>query len=219
MISRVLEPEAMDSMADALDYDAMDHAEVNRRFVADLLAFGPPDGPVLDLGTGTALVPIELARQCPEVRIVAVDVSENMLHVAAQNLRRAGLADRITLERIDAKRLPYPDASFATVMSNSIIHHVPNPLDVLGEAWRVAAPGGLVFFRDLARPDDEQTLQQLVEMYTAGANAHQRQLFADSLRAAVTAEELAALVARLGVDPKTVTMTSDRHWTWAVKKT
>jgi ubiquinone/menaquinone biosynthesis C-methylase UbiE len=219
MIPRILEPEAMDSMADALDYDAMDHVEVNRRFVANLLALGPPDGPVLDLGTGTALIPIELARQRPDVHIVAVDVSRNMLHVAAENVRRAGLADRIALDEIDAKRLPYPDASFATVMSNSIVHHVPNPLDVLAEAWRVAAPGGLVFFRDLARPDDEQTLQCLVETYAAGASAHQRQLFADSLRAAITAEEAAALVASLGADPKTVALTSDRHWTWVAKRT
>ena len=37
MLPRVLEPEVMDSPEEARDYDAMDHAEVNRRFVADFL--------------------------------------------------------------------------------------------------------------------------------------------------------------------------------------
>jgi hypothetical protein len=38
MLSRVLEPEAMDTPAEARAYDAMDHSEVNRRFVDDVLA-------------------------------------------------------------------------------------------------------------------------------------------------------------------------------------
>ena len=37
-LSRILEPEIMDSPEEAADYDSMDHAEVNRRFVDDLLA-------------------------------------------------------------------------------------------------------------------------------------------------------------------------------------
>ncbi len=63
MLPRVLEPEVMDSPEEARDYDAMDHAEVNRVFVADFLRFWPGSGFVLDVGTGTAQIPIELCRQ------------------------------------------------------------------------------------------------------------------------------------------------------------
>ena len=38
MLQRVLETEAMDSLEEALDYNSMDHGEVNRVFVTDLLA-------------------------------------------------------------------------------------------------------------------------------------------------------------------------------------
>ncbi len=38
MLSRVLEPEVMDTPEQASAYDAMDHSEVNRRFVDDVLA-------------------------------------------------------------------------------------------------------------------------------------------------------------------------------------
>ena len=70
MLPRVLETEAMDTSAEALDYDSMDHGEVNRVFVADLLAAGPPEGEILDLGTGTALIPIELCQQAADARVI-----------------------------------------------------------------------------------------------------------------------------------------------------
>jgi ubiquinone/menaquinone biosynthesis C-methylase UbiE len=218
MLPRVLETEAMDTLAEAVDYDAMDHAEVNRVFVADLLAAGLGEGEILDLGTGTAQIPVELCRQHPSARVLAVDSAENMLQVARQNVREAGLADRIRLQQVDAKRLPYAAGRFTGVIANSIVHHVPEPREVLDEAWRVAAPGGLLFFRDLLRPEDDRTVRRLVETYTAGANRHQQQMFEDSLRAALTVEEMQQLTAELGLPAECVRATSDRHWTWMARR-
>ena len=219
MLPRVLEPEAMDTEAEAVDYDAMDHSEVNRLFCEDLLAHGPGDGEILDLGTGTALIPLELCRQWPAARVLAVDVARHMIDVARQNVQTAGLGHRVRLEVVDCKRLPYRDGQFATVMSNSIVHHVAEPITVLREAWRVLAPGGLLFLRDLFRPPDDATVRHVVDTYAAGANAHQRQMFEDSLRASLTVGEVQALVAELGLGPETVRATSDRHWTLAAGKT
>jgi ubiquinone/menaquinone biosynthesis C-methylase UbiE len=218
MLPRILETEVMDTLAEALDYDAMGHGEVNRAFVADLLAAGLGEGEILDLGAGTGLIPIELCRQSPSARVLAIDLSANMLAVARRNVDNTGLADRIRLQQVDGKRLPYGDGRFATVMSNSIVHHIPDPRNVLAEAWRVAAPGGLLFFRDLFRPEDESTLQHLVELYTVGCNEHQRRMFADSLHAALTVEEVRGLVADFGAAGDTVQASSDRHWTWEVRK-
>jgi ubiquinone/menaquinone biosynthesis C-methylase UbiE len=218
MLPRVLETEAMDTLAEAVDYDAMDHGEVNRLFVADLLTAGLEEGEILDLGAGTAQIPIELCRRRPTARVLAVDSAENMLKVARQNIHEAGLAGRIRLQRVDAKRLPYPAGQFVGVISNSIVHHVPEPREVLEEVWRVVAPGGLIFFRDLFRPEDDRTVRRLVDTYTAGANRHQRQMFEDSLRAALTVEEIRRLAADLGGPPDSVRATSDRHWTWVARK-
>ena len=55
MIPRVLEPELMDTALEAADYDAMDHTEVNRRFVDDLLAFWQPVPVVGDCAWGRNL--------------------------------------------------------------------------------------------------------------------------------------------------------------------
>jgi ubiquinone/menaquinone biosynthesis C-methylase UbiE len=215
MLPRTLEPEVMDSPEEAHDYDAMDHAAVNRQFVADFLAVWDGGGPILDVGTGTAQIPIELCRQAPNARVVAVDMAAAMIDVGRLNVTRAHLADRVELRQADAKALPFADGSFAAVISNSIVHHIPEPKGVLVEIVRVMRPGGRLFVRDLLRPADKVTLTYLVRTYAAGANDHQRRMFDDSLRAALNLTELRGLIAALGYDPAEARQTSDRHWTWS----
>ena len=181
MLSRVLEPEVMDSPEEARDYDAMDHATVNRVFIGDFLATWDGRNPVLDVGAGTAQIPIELARQSVAAEITAIDLAEHMLALGRANVRQAGFADRIRLQRCDAKDLPFPSVSFAAVISNSIVHHIPEPMAVLAEMARVLRPGCLLFVRDLLRPADEATRTALVKLHAAGANEHQTKMFADSL--------------------------------------
>lgn len=221
-LPRILEPEVMDTFEEATEYDSMDHSEVNRNFVDNLLGAGinlpGTDEELLDLGTGTALIPIELCRRQPTCRVVAVDLSTQMLDLARLRIEIAGLTDRVRLQRIDAKALPFPDETFAAVMSNSIVHHIPEPAGVLAEAVRVTRPGGLLFFRDLIRPDTAADVARLVDLYAAGATDHQRLLFDNSLRAALRLEEIQELVAALGFSPDSVRRSSDRHWTWSARK-
>jgi ubiquinone/menaquinone biosynthesis C-methylase UbiE len=218
MLPRVLEPEVMDTPEEALAYDAMDHSEVNRVFVDDLLAAGPLAGEILDLGTGTGLIPVELCRRDESLRVMAIDLSASMLSLARGNVEVAELTSQILLDLVDSKQLPYSDGRFGVVMSNSIVHHIPEPRAVIDEAWRVLTPGGLMFVRDLLRPPDDSTVRRLVETYAADATPHQRQLFGDSLCAALTLDEVRGLVAHLGCAPATVQQTSDRHWTWTARK-
>ena len=145
----------MDAADEAETYDAMDHGAVNAAFVSDLLSEGDIAGQVLDLGTGTALIPIELCRRHPQVHVVAVDMAVSMLTRAGSRLASAQLTDRITLGRYDAKDLPYASGQFDVVISNSIVHHLAQPQRALAEAVRVTRPGGLLFFRDLTRPATE----------------------------------------------------------------
>ena len=214
MLPRILEPEVMDTAEEAHDYDAMDHSAVNRVFVADFLAVWNGRSPILDLGTGTALIPIELCRQSAKGEIVAVDAAAHMLAVAKENVRKAGFEQRIQCERVDAKGMHFAAGSFPAVMSNSIVHHIPDPRIVFNEIARVAAPGATIFVRDLLRPADLATLNRLVETYTIGANAHQKKMFAESLHAALTLDEVKELVKGIGHNPELVRQTTDRHWTW-----
>ena len=217
-LQRVLEPEVMDTVEEAVDYNAMDHSEVNRVFVDDLRQAGFQAGEALDLGTGTALIPIELCQRFSNCHVRAVDAAEQMLKLAQQNIEAAGFEGRIGVERLDAKALPYESETFDAVISNSIIHHIPEPLDCLREAVRVTKRGGLLFFRDLLRPNTQSELEQLVQTYTGHEGAHAQQLFAESLHAALSLSEIRAFVSSLGFDPNSVQQTTDRHWTWQAKR-
>jgi ubiquinone/menaquinone biosynthesis C-methylase UbiE len=208
----------MDSADEAHDYNRMDHSEVNRVFVDDLIKSAADAGcvirDVLDLGTGTALIPIELCQRHPSCRIMAIDMSVQMLDLARYNVEAAGMHQRITLAHVDAKSMPYRDGMFDTVISNSIIHHIPEPIDCLRQMVRVTAESGLIFVRDLLRPNDAPSLKQLVEQYAGHENQHARKMFEDSLRAALSIEEIRQCVEQLGFNRKSVQQTTDRHWTW-----
>jgi ubiquinone/menaquinone biosynthesis C-methylase UbiE len=218
MLPRILEPEVMDSPEEARDYDAMDHRAVNQVFAADFLAVWDGKNPILDAGTGTAQIPIAVCSQSASAQVVAIDLAEHMLNLGRDNVRRAGLEKRIRLEFCDAKQMPFPDGSFGAVISNSIVHHIPEPKHVLAEMARVAGAGACLFVRDLLRPVDRPTLDHLVATYAGDANEHQQRMFAESLHAALSLDEIRGLVADLGFDPASVQQTTDRHWTWRGRK-
>ena len=217
MLPRVLEPEVMDTPEEARDYDSMDHSQVNRAFVADFLAVWDGGNPILDVGAGTAQIPIELCRQSSAANVVAIDLAEEMLKVGRANVRAAGLESRLRLERVDAKHMPFRDGFFAAVISNSIIHHIPEPRRVIAEMVRVLQHGGVLFVRDLLRPPDTNALHDLVNLHAADANDHQKKMFAESLNAALTLDEVRALVP-FGFDAASVQQTTDRHWTWTDRR-
>ena len=218
-LPRILEPEVMGTEQEAVDYDAMDHRAVNELFVTDLLAAleserCPSTVDVLDLGTGTAQIPIELCRRFKDCRVMAVDAAAHMLELARYNVEAAGLIERIQLVKADAKTLGFADGFFDVVMSNSIVHHIPETSTIFQQAVRVVKSGGLLFFRDLLRPESKSRLDELVQTYAGNEGGHARQMFADSLHAALTLDEVRDLVAPFGYSGDTVQQTSDRHWTW-----
>ena len=244
-LPRTPEGEAVASMEGAEAYDRMNHAEVNRRFVDDVLAAcrdepaGDPPGSlkdrlrdglnplrVLDVGTGTGRIPIELGRRPLFVRVTLTDASEGMLARARKNVFASGLHGGMRLERADARGLPFEDgasgtdgggpAGFGAVMSNSLLHHLETPEDLtaaLAEMARVLEPGGLLFLRDLRRPGSADEVDRLVERHAAGEDAAGRELLRASLHAAFTAGELTDALAAAGAGWARAGETGDRHVT------
>lgn len=213
-MQRVLEPEVMDSWLEAVEYDAMDFLQVNTAFAQRVTELYPQDAAkVLDAGTGTARIPILLCQLRPQWQIFAIDLGENMLKIGSQNVEKAGLQDSIKLELVDAKQLPYQDGQFDLVISNSLVHHLPDPLPFFLELKRVLKPKGAICIRDLLRPADEATMNSLVESIGTEYNDDQKKLFGDSLHAALTIDEVNQLISQAGIQDVKVYQSSDRHWT------
>jgi len=215
LVTRTLEPEVMDTFEAAMMYDQMDHEAVNRKFVDDLLSGGEVVGEVIDLGTGTALIPIELCQRVEAVRILAIDASGEMLDLARRRIEIAQMTQRIQLEQADCKALKgFATAMADTVISNTVIHHLANPAQMVGEAVRLLRPGGRLFIRDLVRPATLGEVDALVAAHAADEAEAARAMFRDSLLAALTLAEAREMFASFGLSPENLKMTSDRHWTF-----
>lgn len=212
-MKRVLEPEVMDTWEETMAYDAMDFTEVNQAFVEEAIALAPEQATVLDVGTGPARIPILLCQRRPQWTVTGIDLSQTMLKLGASHVAKAELGDRIRLDYADAKQLPYPDGHFDLVISNSIIHHLPDPLPGLREVRRVLKPQGGLFLRDLVRPVDAASVERLVAQLGADYDPHQTQLFRDSLCAAFTLSEIAEMLEKSGFPGISPYLSSERHWT------
>ena len=98
-------------------------------------------GRILDAATGTAGVAIALAG-VTDADVVGVDVSEAMLERGRTRVYKAGLDQRIRLERARAEELPFPDSSFDAVTFTYLLRYVAEPAGTLHELARVLRPGG-----------------------------------------------------------------------------
>jgi len=219
-LRRILEPEVMDTLEEAFEYDSMDHSQVNEVFCNDFFAArNLTDGvQILDVGTGTAQIPIAMCKRNSGLKITAIDLAESMLTLGNKNIQTARLEDSITLVQVDSKKMPYPDESFDQVISNSIIHHIPNPVECFKEMIRVTKKDGLLFVRDLLRPDSFAELQNIVNLHAGDATPKQKQLFTDSLHASLSLSEVREMVKLFGFEAFTVIQSSNRHWTFTARK-
>lgn len=214
-MKRRLEPELMEDAEQALAYAEADFSESNSLFM-DLLARQQPgklDGAcALDLGCGPADISIRFLRAHPKARCDALDGSPAMLDLARAALDKLpGLAPRcrLILDRLPSDQLA--PSHYDLVLSNSLLHHLPDP-QVLWRAIRASAkPGGLVLVMDLMRPASAGWAEALVATYVDGAPAVLRNDFRNSLFAAFEPQEVVAQLAEAGLDGLEVGVVSDRH--------
>lgn len=97
-------------------------------------------GRVLEVGVGTGL---SLPHYKPELDVTGIDLSEDMLRIAADRVARRKLRGR-RLALMDAGRLGFPDGTFDTAVAMYVLTVVPDPAAVMHEIERVTKPGGEV---------------------------------------------------------------------------
>jgi ubiquinone/menaquinone biosynthesis C-methylase UbiE len=166
---------------------------VYRRFARKVAGINPAGKRVLDIGTGSGRLAIELARARPDLQITGIDISENMLKLARQNAARGSLADRIDFRQAAAAALPFTDGYFALVTSNDSLHLWADPLKVFQEIARVTAPGGYCLIRDNLRLTMLTPLLNLLGR-AMGMNAAQRRLWRQAIRSSYTIGEAKAIL-------------------------
>ena len=212
-MDRILEPELMDDPKQAEAYARADFAEENQGFVERFKEYFPEfsQGRVLDLGCGPADIPIRFAKLYPACHIIGVDASAPMIQLGGPAVKQAGLTDRITLrceryEEVCGARIV--DAA----ISNSLLHHLPNPLQFWQKLRQLVKPGAPVLVMDLLRPESPEAAQAIVDQYAANEPDILRRDFYNSLLAAFTEDELGSQLARMNLTRLLVDIPDDRHW-------
>jgi len=213
MMNRILEPELMDDPKQAEVYARADFAEENQGFVDRFKEYFPEfsQGRVLDLGCGPADIPIRFAKLYPACQIIGVDASAPMIQLGEQAVKQVDLSDRITLccERLDA----VAGANIAdAAISNSLLHHLPNPLQFWQKLRQLVKPGSPVLVMDLLRPESPEEAQAIVDQYAANEPDILRRDFYNSLLAAFTEDEIGSQLARMNLTRLLIDIPDDRHW-------
>lgn len=211
-MDRIPEPELMDDAEQARAYAQADFAEPNQAFVELVetrLAPLPLEARVVDLGCGPADIPVRLSLRHPGFEIDAVDGSEAMLAHGATAVGRTGARVRLHCARLGEESLEAH--AYDLVLSNSLLHHLPDPSLLWRCVRRLAAPRARVLIMDLARPDTPERARELVELYAGGEPEVLRRDFLASLHAAFTPSEVRAQLDQAGLASLVVAATSDRH--------
>jgi ubiquinone/menaquinone biosynthesis C-methylase UbiE len=139
-----------------------------------------------------------MAERWPGLRITGVDAAPAMIEQARKDAANAGVAISFQLLRLGPRgeaRLPFDNASFDLVTSNSVLHHVADPVAFFDEIARVAKPEGAVLIRDLRRPS-APVYPLHVRWFGRKYSGEMRRLYEASVHAAYTADELHDLLTK-----------------------
>lgn len=212
-MQRVLESELMDDDAQVVAYANANFETENRVFVERFHEYFPDfsQGTIFDLGCGPGDIPIRFARALPNCHVIGFDASLPMIRWAEQAAAAAGLSNRVTFRCERVQDIPGANQADA-IVSNSLLHHLPNPLQFWNRVRQLVKPGAPVLVMDLLRPESPDAAQALVDQYAANEPAILRRDFYNSLLAAFTEDEVTTQLARMNLTRLLIDVIDDRHW-------
>jgi SAM-dependent methyltransferase len=142
---------------------------------------------VLDLGSGGGIdVLLSAKRVGPTGKAYGLDMTEEMLALARENQRKAGVAN-VEFLKGEIENIPLPDDSVDVIISNCVINLSGNKDRVLSEAFRVLKPGGRFAVSDVVvRGEVPASIRRGVELWIG------------CVAGALTEEEYRTKLARVG---------------------
>jgi demethylmenaquinone methyltransferase/2-methoxy-6-polyprenyl-1,4-benzoquinol methylase len=107
---------------------------------------------VLDIATGTGDLAIEANKILQPEKIIGVDISEGMLNVGKEKIKKLKLEDKIELRTGDSEKLLFNDNTFDTVIVSFGVRNFENLLKGLTDMFRVTKSGGTCLVVEFSKP-------------------------------------------------------------------
>lgn len=134
-----------------------------KKAIAQLQPFSPRH--ILDIATGTGDFAILAARMLTPEKLIGADISEGMMDIGRQKVKRARLEQIISFEKEDCLQLSYPENSFDAVTAAFGIRNFPDLDRGLKEIFRVLKPDGHLSIVELTSPV-AFPMKQLFKVYS-----------------------------------------------------
>lgn len=134
-----------------------------KKAIAQLQPFSPRH--ILDIATGTGDFAILAARMLTPEKLIGADISEGMMDIGRQKVKRARLEQIISFEKEDCLQLSYPENSFDAVTAAFGIRNFPDLDRGLKEIFRVLKPDGHLSIVELTAPV-AFPMKQLFKVYS-----------------------------------------------------
>lgn len=116
--------------------------------IADELTDVPLFNRILDIGTGTGYLPIEIASRKPDASVYGMDESESMVQIAEANRRALHVSKNVEFITGDPSSIPFPGRFFDLAVCVNVLHHWKKPEEILHEIYHTLVPGGELWMYD-----------------------------------------------------------------------
>jgi len=158
----------------------------------DIIKSGINSGMALEIGPGPGYLGLEWLKNTSNTKLIALEISLNMIEMSKKNAESYGLAQRVNYVQADAKSMPFENDYFDSVFTNGSLHEWDKPAQIFNEIYRVLKPGGIYFISDLRR-DMNPLIKYLMKIMTKPKEI--RKGLASSVNASYTANELKKILA------------------------
>jgi ubiquinone/menaquinone biosynthesis C-methylase UbiE len=178
------------------EYEALTdgYLHITASLIADEITYlaKAREGVAVDLGAGPGSLVKELAHRFPQLLVIGLDISLTMTKLAQDRTK----VENVAFVVADVHHLPFQTRSVQVIVSHGAMHHWRELDRALAEVKQVLADKGFVYLSDLKRDTPDALVQEIAALL----NENQARAFVNSIKAAYTVEELAALAAAAGLD-------------------
>ncbi len=212
---RIVEPEIMGDLEQAKAYDAADFSGAHNRRVDVFKELAPPKaqrGEFLDIGCGSGDLIFRFLSALPEASLVGVDGSQAMIELARDAASgRPEMQGRLSFLVALIPNDNLPRSQYATIMSNSFLHHLHDPHTLWRTIKEMASPDSFIFVSDLRRPKSIEAAHEIVERLAGNEPEILKRDFFNSLCAAFEVPEVQEQLSQAGISGLEVRPLNDIH--------